>query len=268
MRITGSNNSSGMSLGPKVGLVEIEGIIYDSKEAVNKLERLRKRDDINAIVIRVDSPGGTVAPTQEIYTKVKKVNEEKPVIISVGTVAASGGYYVALGGRKILVNPGSIIGSIGVRFDYPVATELMEKIGLQYQTFKSGDLKDAGSPTREVTDKDREFFESVIKDIQSQFVQALTENRNIDLNELEMITDGRIFTGLQSVELSLVDSIGTLEDAVSLAGVLGGIEGTPKLFEFEKKRPRLIDAIWGDIENKLNTKMQNLSAPLYLWRWE
>lgn len=268
-RLTGiPGDSRGMSLGPKVGIVEIEGVIYSSKTLIEKLEKLRKRDDISAIVVRIDSPGGSVAPTQEIYAKVSSVNDEKPVVISVGTAAASGGYYIAVGAQKILANPGSILGSIGVRFDFPVVVELMDKIGLKFETFKSGDLKDAGSPTREVTDKDREFFQSVVSNIREQFVDVVAEGRNMSLDMVNSLADGRIFTGEQALELGLVDSLGTLEDAILVAGELGGIDGKPKVFEFEKKRPTVIDALWGNLEEKIDTRIHSIGTPSYLWKWE
>jgi len=255
-----------MGLGEKIGLIEITGEIFQSKKHVKNLEKLRKRDDIRAIVLRIDSPGGLVAPTQEIFTKVQKVNQEKPVVVSVGTAAASGGYYIAVGSQRIVANPGSIVGSIGVRFDFPVAVDLMEKIGLRIETFKSGDLKDAGSPTREVTDADREFFNEVISSIQDQFVNAVSISRNLDVSVVRKLADGRIFTGEQAVSLGLVDTLGTLEDAIIIAGKMGGISGKPRVFEFEKKRPSFFDAIWGNLENNVGTMFH--SAPSYLWRWE
>lgn len=267
IRISGlGGDSEGLQIGDKVGLVEITGEIFISKHHIKKLEKLRKRKDIRAVVIRVDSPGGLVAPTQEIYAKVVAVDREKPVIVSVGSAAASGGYYIAAGGRKVVANPGSIVGSIGVRFDFPVAVELMDKIGLRFETFKSGELKDAGSPTREVTERDREFFRSVIKNIKEQFVNDIALSREMSIPEVESLADGRVFTGDQALELGLIDTLGTLEDAIAIAAESGGIKGKPRVFEFKKKRPSIFETIWGDLENKLGTQVR--SAPAYLWVWE
>jgi protease-4 len=173
--------------------------------------------------LRIDSPGGSVAPTQEIYEKVKTLRGVKPVIASVGAVAASGGYYAALECEKIVANRGSIIGSIGVILEYPVAVDLLEKIGLRFETVKSGEVKDMGNPTREVTERDREIFQSVIYDLHRQFLDAVVEGRSLEKSMVEPLADGSVFTGEQALNLGLVDTLGTLENAIEIAAYFAEI---------------------------------------------
>ena len=174
-----STNSTIEGSGKKVGIVKVNGPIISSESIVSQLEKFKNRKDISAIVIRIDSPGGLVAPTQEIYEKVRSLRGIKPVITSMGSVAASGGYYIALGGDTLIANPGTIIGSIGVIMNYPIATELLDKVGIKFETVKSGGLKDVGSYSREVTDADRKHLIEMVKDIHGQFVSAVGQNRLI-----------------------------------------------------------------------------------------
>ncbi|NOZ03392.1 MAG: signal peptide peptidase SppA [FCB group bacterium] len=256
----------GLGLGPKVGIVKLEGPIFTSERIVEELSELAEREDVKAIVLRINSPGGAVAPSQEIYEKVKSLRGQKPVVVSVGSMAASGGYYAALGSELIVANQGSITGSIGVILDYPVATELLDKIGLRFETVKSGSLKDAGSPTREVTDADRKYFQTIIRDLHSQFMTAVAENRNLALEDVKRLADGRVFTGTRSFELGLIDTLGTFEDALKIAGELGGIEGKPKTVKIRKKRPPLLEYLLGDLEQTASSWFN--SGPAYRWRWE
>ncbi len=262
---TGNSPSDGLSLGPKVGLVTLEGPIFDSRPVNNDLEEMVSRGDVKAIVLRINSPGGAVAPSQEIYEKVKDVNDEIPVVVSVGSMAASGGYYSALGSTMIMANPGSITGSIGVIMDYPVATDLLEKIGLKFETVKSGSLKDSGSPTRDVTEADREYFKEVITDMHEQFVEAVSSGRKMDIHHVKRLADGRIYTGRQSLELGLIDSLGTLDDAVMAAAELGDIPGKPKLIKPKKEKPQVLD--WLLEEAKTNIWPLSIAEPAYRWHW-
>ena len=216
---TAGDSSEG--LGKKVGIINIVGPIVSAEPTVKELEKLRKRGDVAAIVIRIDSPGGLVAPTQEIYEKVKSVRIEKPIVASMATVAASGGYYIALGGDTIIANPGTIVGSIGVVINYPIMTELLEKVGVEFETVKSGELKDVGSYSRKVTDADRVHLNEMVDDMYDQFVTAVTDNRPISKEKVITLADGRVYTGLKSKELGLIDLIGTFEDAIKMAGSMG-----------------------------------------------
>lgn len=261
-----SSNSSIDSPGKKVGIVKITGPIISSLSINLQIEKFKNRKDISAIVLRIDSPGGLVAPTQEIYEKVKSIRGIKPIISSMGSVAASGGYYIALGSDTLIANPGTIVGSIGVIMNYPVATELLNKVGIKFETVKSGGLKDIGSYSREVTEADRRHLNEMVANIHSQFIAAVEENRSIDKSKLIKLADGRVFTGQQSKDLGLVDVLGTFEDAISLAGLLSNIEGKPKTIEINKKNNSLFDFFTTNLEQATNSWFDEL--PAYRWRME
>ena len=261
-----SNNSSIDSPGKKVGVIKISGPIIASEQINSKLEKFKNRNDISAIVLRIDSPGGLVAPTQEIFEKVKSVREVKPIVSSMGTVAASGGYYIALGSDSLIANPGTIVGSIGVIMNYPIATELLDKVGIKFETVKSGGLKDVGSYSREVTEADRRHLNEMVSNMHNQFISAVEENRDIDRSELIKLADGRVFTGLQSKNLGLVDMLGTFDDAINIAGVLGNIKGKPKTIEINKKNNSFFDLFTSNLEQATNSWFDEL--PAYRWRME
>ena len=261
-----SNNSSINSPGKKAGIIKISGPIIASEQINSKLEKFKNRIDISAIVLRIDSPGGLVAPTQEIFEKVKSVREVKPVVSSMGTVAASGGYYIALGSDSLIANPGTIVGSIGVIMNYPIATELLDKVGIKFETVKSGGLKDVGSYSREVTEADRRHLNEMVTNMHNQFIAAVEENRDIDRSELIKLADGRVFTGLQSKDLGLVDMLGTFEDAINIAGALGNIKGKPKTIEINKKNNSFFDLFTSNLEQATNSWFDEL--PAYRWRME
>ncbi len=209
----------------KVGVVEIKGVITESKEAINLIKRFREEETIKAIVIRIDSPGGVVGPSQEIYREVRKTIGKKKVIASMGSIAASGGYYIAAGADGIVANPGTITGSIGVIIAYTNFKKLLDKIGMTPVVIKSGEFKDMGSPTREMTPSEKKVLQDFVDQTHRQFVQAISEGRNMNIAQAASLADGRIFTGEEAVKQGLVDRLGNLEDAVEWAGRLGGIEG-------------------------------------------
>lgn len=212
-----------------VGVVEVKGPIRESEQVVEDLTHFREDDRIRAVVLRVDSPGGSVGPSQEIYSEVQRLAKEKVVVVSMGGVAASGGYYLSLPATRIVANPGTITGSIGVISQVPNVRHLADKVGFQMNTVTSGAAKDAGNPFRPFTEKDRELFQELIDDIYRQFVQAVSENREIPLEEAEGLADGRVYSGLQAQERGLVDALGNFTDAVELAAALAEIEGKPRL---------------------------------------
>ena len=261
-----SNNSSIDSPGKKVGVIKISGPIIASEQINSKLEKFKNRNDISAIVIRIDSPGGLVAPTQEIFEKVKSVRDVKPIVSSMATVAASGGYYIALGSDSLIANPGTIVGSIGVIMNYPIATELLDKVGIKFETVKSGGLKDVGSYSREVTEADRRHLNEMVTNMHNQFITAVEENRDIDRSEIIKLADGRVFTGLQSKDLGLVDMLGTFDDAINIAGILGNIKGKPKTIEINKKNNSFFDLFTSNLEQATNSWFDEL--PAYRWRME
>ena len=211
--------------GEAVGVVEIEGAIADARDTIEHIRRFREDEDIKAIVIRIDSPGGAVGPSQEIYREIRKTVETKKVVASMGAVAASGGYYVACATDGIVANPGTITGSIGVIMGYTNFRQLLDKIGMVPVVIKSGPYKDTGSPTREMRDDEREILQSITGDIHEQFVTAIAEGRKMDRAQVEQAADGRIFTGEDAKARGLVDRLGNFEDALEWAGKLGGIDG-------------------------------------------
>ena len=242
-----------ISFGPKIGIVEINTPITTSFDIIKNLNYFLDREDIDAIIVRLDTPGGSVAPSQEIFEKVKSISEskEKPIIASMGSVAASGGYYIALGADVIIANPGTATGSIGVIMSYPIASELLDKIGLNYATVKSGNLKDSGSMYRKPTSEDLEYFQLLIDNLHHQFVNAVSEQRKIELAEVKRIANGQVYSGEQALELGLIDKLGTLEDAIELASKLANITEKPKIvFPPETKK--------SIVESLLSTKVGNI----------
>jgi len=255
----------GLTFGSKVGIVTVQGTIFTTRNWINQLDDFEDRPDIKAVVLRINSPGGSIAPSQELFEKVKSLNQEKPVVVSMGSVAASGGYYISLGASEIMANRGTVTGSIGVIMEYPVVTDLMSKLGLQMETVKSGDLKDSGSPTRPVTEKDREYFKSVVTNLYDQFVADVAEYRHLPEDDVRKLADGRVYTGTQALELGLIDTLGTLKDAVALAGSLGGISGKPKTVRPLEKKPLLRDLLLGTIKQIASAGLKEGS--LFRWQW-
>jgi len=238
----------------KIALVEIYGPIYDSRKTVTLLEKYKDDKRIKAVLIRVDTPGGGVAASQEIYNAINKLKKEKKkVVVSMGSVAASGGYYIAAAADKIYANPGTLTGSIGVIMEIPNVEELLKKIGVKFEIIKSGEYKDSGSPTRKMTEAEQKLFKDMINDVYEQFVDAIAQGRkeifakklkaqtNMDEISLDDIktkiksfSDGRIFSGRQALELGLIDELGDLNDAIDGTAKLVGIEGKPDIIT-EKK---------------------------------
>ncbi|MBR9980527.1 MAG: signal peptide peptidase SppA, partial [Desulfatitalea sp.] len=211
--------------GEKVGVIEIAGAIADSKTIIDQIKTFRDADAVKAIVLRIDSPGGGVGASQEIYREIQRTVAEKHVVASMGAVAASGGYYVAAACDGIVANPGTITGSIGVIMGYTNFEELLRKIGLSPVVIKSGAYKDLGSPMRPMTAEEEVLLQALIGNIHRQFVAAIAEGRGMETDRVDAIADGRLFTGEEAIDLGLVDRLGNLEDAITWAGELGGIEG-------------------------------------------
>ena len=220
-----STRDADFEFGEKVGVIEIIGGIVDSKDIIHNLKRFREDDSVKAIVVRIDSPGGGVGPSQEIFREIRKTSESKKVIASLGGVAASGGYYIAAGADGIVANPGTITGSIGVIMGYTNFQEILKKIGMVPVVIKSGEYKDIGSPVREMTKKEKEILHNLANQIHRQFIKAISEGRGIEQSKVEKFADGRIFSGEEAKKLGLVDRFGNLEDAIEWAGRMGGIKG-------------------------------------------
>jgi len=263
--ITPSDSLDDLSLsgGEKVALIKIVGGIYDSKPILSQLDKIEESKAVKAVVLRLETPGGAVAASQEIYRKLKYLRDEKgiPIVASMGNVAASGGYYVALGADTIIANPGTITGSIGVIASIFQYQRLFEKLGVGVETVKSGKFKDTGSPFRGMTGEEREYLQSLIDDTYDQFVHAVAEGRNLEVAEVELLADGRVYTGRQAKELGLIDILGGLDEAIQVAGELGGISGKPQVVELAKKKLTLLDILLSDLEEIIFLKL-GLAIPL------
>jgi protease-4 len=239
-----------LAFGEKVGLIEIEGTMLTGSPTVEQIREFRKDSAIRAVVIRIESPGGVVAAAQEIYDELVEVrNQGKPIVASMGGIAASGGYYVACAADSIVANPGTLTGSIGVIMSLPNAEELLRKIGLRYEVVKTGRYKDTGSFARPMSPEERALLEGMLEDIHDQFVTVVSNARNMDKEEVSEFADGRVMSGRQAMELGLVDRLGGFREAVLLAGELAGIDGEPLIV---RPRRRAID-LWDLIENLVGT---------------
>jgi protease IV len=221
--------SLGSSGDGKIGVVEIEGAITDMKEAMEDVVKFKEDDSIKGIILRINSPGGAVGPTQELYSEIKKLKPSKKVFVSMGSVCASGGYYLAVTGDKVYASPSTITGSIGVIMEQAVVEDLMKKIGVEANTIKSGAFKDTGTPFRKMRDDERKYLQGVIDSIYEQFVNDVAEGRKIPVDRVKQLADGRIYTGLQAKETGLVDNIGTFYDVVDDMQKELGIHGKPSL---------------------------------------
>ena len=222
--VTGTRDSE-FEFGEKVGILEINGIIADAKNAIHNLKRFREDSSVKAIVIRINSPGGAVGPSQEIFREIRKTSSSKKVVASMGSIAASGGYYIAAGADGIIANPGTITGSIGVIMGFTNYQELLRKIGLVPVVVKSGKYKDIGSPVRKMRPEEKKILQNFSRKIHRQFIKDIVDGRKMDQAKVEALADGRIFTGEESKELGLVDRLGNFEDAIEWAGRMGGIKG-------------------------------------------
>ncbi len=239
------SRDSNLPFGEKVAIIDIEGIISDSAAITDEIRHYAERDDVKAVVLRINSPGGAVGPAQEIYREVKRLRRTKRVVASMGGVAASGGYYIAAAADKIVANPGTITGSIGVIIEFINVEDLFRKLGLKGYVVKSGRFKDVASPLREMSQEDVRLLQDVIDDVHRQFVDAVAQGRGLKREQVERIADGRIFSGAQAVEHGLVDVLGNQQDAIDLVARLAGIEGRPSVIH-PKKPKGLLSILLGE----------------------
>ena len=261
-----SGRSSRFVLGDKVGYVTIAGAITSSEKIIEQIDIFKDDGSVKAIVLRVNSPGGGVSPSQEIYDEVKAAAAVKPVVVSMGSVAASGGYYIAVPAQRILANPGTITGSIGVIMQFTNVEELLGKVGLKSQVVKSGLHKDIGSPVRPMSSADREILQSLIDDVYAQFVQAVAESRQMEPEKVRQLADGRIFTGRQALEAGLVDELGGYQDAIRVAAELAGIKGKPKVVYPAADKEELLEYFIQETAQLVKHGVQNGDAGLqFLW---
>lgn len=237
--------------GEKIGVIKIEGTIFEAEPVIEKIIKFRKSEKIKAIILRINSPGGMVAPSQEIYQEVKKTCKEKTVVASVESVAASGGYYIACAADEIIANPGTLVGSIGVILQIENIEELLKKVGLRRKVIKSGKYKDIGSMTRTMTAEEEAILQEFSDDIYGQFIDSVVEGRNIKREEVLKLADGRIFSGAQAIKLGLIDKLGNLQDAISITAEMVGIKGEPKIVYPKKKKPSIFDLIFEEASKSI-----------------
>lgn len=251
----------------EITVVELEGQIFDSQEFVRDLEKLREAEEVKAVVVRINSPGGLVSPSQEIYSSLVKLREKKKVVASMGSVAASGGYYVACGAEKIVANGGSITGSIGVRIDHVNMEQLIALMRVEPQVLTSGPYKDVGSPLRPLRPDEEKLLRDIIADLYGQFRETVARERDLEGDALADVTDGRVFTGQEALAVGLIDQIGTLEDAIDLAAELAGIEGKPDVAYPREDRPSWLRFIVDEATQqfvRVLTRQQGM--PQLLWQ--
>lgn len=232
---------------PRFGIVTINEPITSSREIVEQLSDFNNDDSIDGIIVRLNTPGGVVAPSQEIYEKVKSISESdsKPIIASMGSIATSGGYYIAMGADTIVANNGTLTGSIGVIMSYPVFNDLLQSYGVNYETVKSGPYKDSGSSFRNPTVNDSLYFQNVVDDMYNQFVSVLKYERGLSKKSIKNIANGKVYTGLQAKQINLIDVLGTFEDSINLLlTMVGDTEGAPSIIEENDKEFNLFEQIF------------------------
>jgi len=229
----------------RVGVIEIRGLIESVQDSLKAFREFRKDANVKCILLRIESPGGGIGASQELYREVKRTTEVKPVVASLGGIAASGGYYIASAASRIVANPGTITGSIGVISYFPNLRELLEKIGITAVIIKSGRFKDIGNPDREMTQEERELLQGTMDEAHRQFIRDVALGRNLPEEKIREIADGRIIMGERAQQLGLVDELGNFEDAVKASAVLGKIEEEPELVYAKKKKSSLLDLLLG-----------------------
>ena len=252
----------------EIALVRIQGMLMDSQNIVRQLSDYRHNPGVRGILLRIDSPGGAVAPAQEIYSEIMKLRaDHKTVYASMGTVAASGGYYIACAADYVLANPGTLTGSIAAVMAFSNIEELTNKIGVKPVIIKSGKYKDVGSPLRAMNPEERKLLQNVVDDVHQQFVQAVAKGRGLSVSEVKEIADGRIMTGQQALKLKLIDEIGGLEKTLELLAKKIGVEGRPKVIEEKEKTPFFDWLLQSSLSSRLVETL--IPAPLprlqYIW---
>jgi len=269
---SGSDQESFSGFGPKIGVVELEGVIISPKQVVKQLKSFADDDSIKAIIIHVNSPGGGVAASEEIYREVKRIRDEKKkrIVASIESVGASGAYYVASATNKIYADKGSIVGSIGVIAEWVNYGELLKWAKLQAITMKAGEFKDTGSPTREMTPAEREYFQGMIDNMHTQFIQAVADGRHAKAEDIRAIANGKVWTGEQALPMKLIDQVADFEGAVKDTARAVNISGEPSLvWPPKERRPTLADLLFGNLSDYLPSREKLLEQQVgfyYLWK--
>ena len=251
INISVKKNELGTLHNGDIGILSLDGVIVNSDKFISQLKKYGESNSIKGIIIKINSPGGSSAISQEIYEMIKWVKNryKKTIFVSMGAVAASGGYYVAIAADSIFALPSTLTGSIGVIMDFPQYEKVMNKIGLKMNVIKSGELKDSGSPYREFTENDKKYFQSLVNDVYEQFIQDVAESRNISLKDVRKLAKGQVFTGKQAYKYKLIDGIGTTQDAIDLMTQKLSLGKNPKIVMPKKEKMTLMDILFGDIKN-------------------
>ncbi len=261
--------TGGFAFGDKIAIVEVRGVITQSAGVIEEIQHYLADDGVKAIILRVDSPGGGVGPSQEIYREIMRIksNSKRKVVTSMGSVAASGGYYIACASDLIVANPGTITGSIGVVMQFSNFEELLKKIGIKGVVLKSGEHKDIGSPFREMTPEEKRIMQEVLDNVHQQFIQAVSDGRKLERSKVAQIADGRIMTGEQAKILGLVDRLGNLQDTIDITAKMVGIEGKPNVL-YPKKKISIWELLMREMASAvvdvLNEKGYELSFPVQI----
>jgi protease-4 len=255
----------------RIQVVDIEGELIDSRPFIEQLKRYEDSSSVKAILLNIDSPGGGVAVSQELYTEIRRLREkkDKTIVAYLSSTGASGAYYAACAADRIIANPGTVVGSIGVIAEWVNFAALLEWAKLKDVVFKTGEFKDTGSPTRDLTDNERKYFQGLIDDMYVQFVEAVASGRKLELQEVRSIADGRVFTGRDAKERKLIDEIGNFQDAVDLTAKLAGISGKPRLLRLSRQRVTLLDVLTTDLSKLVPFNGQSMKAQIrfqYLWK--
>ncbi|MGC9512430.1 MAG: signal peptide peptidase SppA [Fidelibacterota bacterium] len=260
------HNRTGVSLtrGNQIGIVKIQGTILSSEPILEDLEEISSIRDLKALILHINSPGGGTAASQELYYAVKRIKEEYdyPVISVLSSLGASGGYYVALATDSIYALPGTLTGSIGVIMDFPQWTEVMDKIGVDMHVVKSGEYKDTGSPFRDFTAEDRRYYQELVDDVYDQFISAVADARSMDKETAKKLSDGRVYTGRQALELGLIDHLGTVEDGIEDLTRQLNLKEKPSIIRPKKKKITFYDVVFGDISRWIGSLIPSPSPQM------
>ncbi len=260
----GTGGAASLGLGGRIAVVEVDGLISDDEQFLRDIRRLRDDRSVRGWVIAINSPGGAVAPSQSMFETVRRIRDEDglPVIASIGSVGASGGYYVALAADSIMALPGSITGSIGVLMEYPNVQGLMERLGVRMEVVKGGEQKDLASPFRDMDSEQREILEALVMDVHEQFIEEVAAARGMDIAALRPLADGRILSGRQAQAVGLVDLLGNRDDAIALAGRMTGLGPQPRIVRPpEPRRPLLVDLLFGRAATAVMRELAGAVSP-------
>ena len=267
----GDQTASFKGFGDRIGVVDLDGIILSPKPVVDQLKKFNEDDSIKAIIIHVNSPGGGVAASEEIYREVKRVRDEKKkhIVASIETVGASGAYYVSSATNKIYADNGSVVGSIGVISEWVNYGDLLRWAKLKPEVLTVGEYKSTGDPTRDMTPKERAYLQSLIDNMYGQFVKAVADGRHAKVEDIKSVADGRVWTGEQALSMHMIDQVADFEAAVDDTAKAVGITGKPVLVHPDKDRKTVLDLLFGDVSQWLPSReklMDQHTGFYYLWK--